>query len=59
MGTAMSDLFDEYPMLVFALEALVALGLLIFIVVWTSSGKKKHQNRTNQTKPTNDAAKRR
>jgi hypothetical protein len=53
MGTAMSDLFDEYPMLVFALEALVALGLLIFIVVWTASGKKKHQNRPN------DIAKRR
>ena len=37
----MSDLFDEYPMLIFALEALVALFLLVFIVVWTSSGKKK------------------
>jgi len=41
METAMSDLFDEYPMLIFALESLVALFLLIFIVVWTSSGKKK------------------
>jgi hypothetical protein len=41
METAMSDLFDEYPMLMFALEALVALSLLVFIVVWTSSGKKK------------------
>jgi hypothetical protein len=41
METAMSDLFDEYPMLVFALEALVALFLLVFIVVWTSSGKQK------------------
>lgn len=49
----MSDLFDEYPMLIFALESLVALGLLIFIVVWTASGKKKHQNRSN------DPAKRR
>ncbi|CAG4917678.1 hypothetical protein [Paraburkholderia saeva] len=38
----MSDLFDEYPMLIFALESLLALFLLIFIVVWTSSGKKKH-----------------
>ncbi|NML33877.1 hypothetical protein [Paraburkholderia antibiotica] len=37
----MSDLFDEYPMLIFALEALLALFLLVFIVVWTSSGKKK------------------
>jgi hypothetical protein len=41
METAMSDLFDEYPMLIFALEALVALFLLVFIVVWTSSGRKK------------------
>lgn len=41
METAMSDLLDEYPMLMFALESLLALGLLIFIVVWTSSGKKK------------------
>ena len=37
----MSDLFDEYPMLIFALEALLALALLILIVVWTMSGKKK------------------
>ena len=37
----MSDLFDEYPMLIFALESLLALCLLIFIVVWTSSDKKK------------------
>jgi hypothetical protein len=41
METAMSDLFDEYPMLIFALEAFVALFLLVFIVVWTSSGRKK------------------
>lgn len=47
----MSDLFDEYPMLIFALEALVALFLLIFIVVWTASGKKKNR--------AGDAAKRR
>lgn len=49
MGTAMSDLFDEYPMLIFALESLVALALLIFIVVWTASGKKKNQNRANDS----------
>ncbi|SAK90921.1 hypothetical protein AWB82_06411 [Caballeronia glebae] len=49
----MSDLLDEYPMLIFALESLVALALLIFIVVWTASGKKKNQNRSN------DPAKRR
>jgi hypothetical protein len=42
METAMSDLLDQYPMLIFALEAFLALGLLIFIVVWTASGKKKH-----------------
>jgi hypothetical protein len=41
METAMSDLFDEYPMLIFALESLLALALLTFIVVWTASGKKK------------------
>jgi len=41
METAMSDLLDEYPMLIFALESLLALFLLAFIVVWTSSGKKK------------------
>jgi hypothetical protein len=47
METAMSDLFDEYPMLMLAPEALVALFLLVFIVVWTSSGKKK-ANRQKQ-----------
>jgi hypothetical protein len=41
MDAAMSDLLDEYPMLIFGLEALVALFLLIFIVVWTASGRKK------------------
>jgi hypothetical protein len=39
----MADLFDEYPMLVFALESLVALALLVFIVLWTASGKKKQR----------------
>ncbi len=43
MGTAMSDLFDEYPILILGLEALLALGLLIFIVVWTTSGKKNRK----------------
>jgi hypothetical protein len=56
MGTAMSDLFDEYPMLIFGLEALVALGLLIFIVAWTASGKKKQQSRASRP---DEAAKRR
>jgi hypothetical protein len=41
METAMSDLFDEYPNLFIALELLVALFLLVFIVVYMSSGKKK------------------
>jgi hypothetical protein len=31
-------------MLIFALESLVALLLLIFIVVWTASGKKKNRH---------------
>ncbi|SFJ94114.1 hypothetical protein SAMN05192543_113183 [Paraburkholderia megapolitana] len=43
----MSELLDEYPMLIFALESLLALSLLIFIVVWTASGKKK----TSRNKP--------
>jgi heme/copper-type cytochrome/quinol oxidase subunit 2 len=47
METAMSDLFDEYPMLIFALEIFVALFVVVFIVVWTSSGRKK-ANRQQQ-----------
>jgi hypothetical protein len=47
METAMSDLFDEYPNLFIALELLVALFLLVFIVVYMSSGKKK-ANRDKQ-----------
>ncbi|NIF40213.1 hypothetical protein F3J14_04695, partial [Burkholderia sp. Tr-862] len=50
METAMSDFLDQYPMLIFALEAFVALALLIFIVVWTSSGRKKHA-RSNDRQP--------
>ncbi|KGS03810.1 MULTISPECIES: hypothetical protein [Burkholderia] len=41
----MSDLLDQYPMLIFALESLLALALLVFIVVWTASGKKKQPGR--------------
>ncbi|AJY68095.1 hypothetical protein B7760_03276 [Burkholderia glumae] len=48
----MSDLFDEYPMLIFALESLLALGLLIFIVAWTASGKKQ-QRRQQADDPRN------
>jgi hypothetical protein len=50
METAMSDLFDEYPMLIFALESLLALFLLIFIVVWTASGKKKNAQKATRDK---------
>lgn len=48
MGNAMSDLLDEYPMLMFGIEALLALFLLIFIVVWTASGRKRHSPRDGQ-----------
>ncbi|CAB3790688.1 hypothetical protein LMG28688_03170 [Paraburkholderia caffeinitolerans] len=44
----MSDLLDEYPMLIFGLEALLALFLLIFIVMWTASGRKKRAPRDSQ-----------
>jgi hypothetical protein len=53
METAMSDLFDEYPMLIFALESLLALFLLIFIVVWTASGKKKQTQKASGKKSDN------
>jgi hypothetical protein len=35
-----SNLLDEYPMLLFVMEGVIALGLLLFIVLWTSKGKK-------------------
>ncbi|UXC36390.1 hypothetical protein K6V71_14665 [Cupriavidus gilardii] len=38
----MSEFFQDHPMLLFALEAGVALFLLIFIVVWTMGTAKKH-----------------
>nr|WP_322033627.1 hypothetical protein [Paraburkholderia sp. J76] len=44
----MSELLDEYPMLMFGLEALLALFLLIFIVVWTASGRKKQASQDNR-----------
>ncbi len=37
----MSDLFDEYPMLMLVPELLIALFLVVFIVIYMSSGKKK------------------
>jgi len=39
----MSDLFDEYPMLLVGLEILIPLFLVVYIVVWTTSGKKKEK----------------
>jgi hypothetical protein len=36
----LANLFDTYPSLLFLLEALLALGLLLFIVFWTGSGRK-------------------
>ena len=33
-------LFDEYPMLLFVLEGLIALGILLAIVFWTGKGRK-------------------
>jgi len=38
--TMLANLFDTYPSLLFLLEALLALGLLLFIVFWTGSGRK-------------------
>lgn len=38
----MSEFFEAHPMLLFGLEALVALCLLIFIVVWTMGTAKKN-----------------
>ncbi|SEB60654.1 hypothetical protein [Paraburkholderia caballeronis] len=39
----MSDLFDEYPLLMVGLEILIPLFLVVYIVVWTTSGKKKQK----------------
>jgi hypothetical protein len=36
----LSDFFEKYPMLLFALEAGLALVVFVFIVVWTMSGRK-------------------
>ena len=35
-----ANLLDEYPMLLFVFEGALALGLLLFIVLWTGKGKK-------------------
>jgi hypothetical protein len=43
--TKLADLFDEFPMLLFVLEAGVALLVLILIVVWTMMGRKEDGKR--------------
>jgi hypothetical protein len=35
-----ANLLDEFPMLLFVVEGAIALGLLLFIVLWTGKGKK-------------------
>ncbi|AEI78556.1 membrane-bound lytic murein transglycosylase A [Cupriavidus necator N-1] len=45
-ASAMSKFFEAHPMLLFALEAGVALFLLIFIVVWTMGTAKKNPRPT-------------
>lgn len=42
LASTMSEFFENHPMMLFGLEAGVALFLLIFIVIWTMSGAKKH-----------------
>lgn len=36
----LSELLDEYPMLLLAAEAGIALLILVIIVVWTMMGRK-------------------
>jgi hypothetical protein len=40
LKTMIANLLDEYPMILFAIEGAIALGLLLFIVLWTGKGKK-------------------
>jgi hypothetical protein len=35
-----ANLLDEFPMLLFVIEGAIALGLLLFIDLWTGKGKK-------------------
>jgi hypothetical protein len=51
MEYAMSDLFDEYPLLMAGLEILIPLFLVVYIVVWTKSGKKKPQDERAPRRP--------
>jgi hypothetical protein len=39
----LADLLDEYPILLLAAEAGVALLILLFIVFWTMQGRKKDE----------------
>ena len=36
----LAQLFDEYPMLLFVLEAFLALAILLAIVFWTGKGRR-------------------
>jgi hypothetical protein len=36
----LTQLFDEYPMLLFVLEAFLALAILLAIVFWTGKGRR-------------------
>jgi len=47
----MSDLFDEYPLLMAGVEILIPLFLVIYIVVWVRSGKKKQQETREPRRP--------
>ncbi len=40
LSIMIANLLDEYPMLLFVFEAVLALSLLLFIVLWTGKGKK-------------------
>jgi hypothetical protein len=48
MEYTMSDLFDEYPLLMAGLEILIPLLLVIYIVVYMKSGKKKRQEKQQE-----------
>jgi hypothetical protein len=37
----LAQLFDEYPMLLFVLEAFLALAILLAIVFWTGKGRRE------------------
>jgi len=39
--STLSRLINEYPLLIFSLEAVLGLFILVFIVVWMSRRKKR------------------